>query len=231
MLLVPFVDPNMKEKDAETLETCPEGGRSLWGSVLGHRERPLVLQGWEQRTSHCWSTVSPYLPSKHFDCKSQSNCVLCHLQSYPQTNFRPVSCSWMLPSARVTLGTATCPRACPVSPKAAWNGMIVLQAEPVCTAVHLRLLRWQCPLCMQGDRFSRNFVIKLTLLKIPLHQIDPVRRNPALSWFMVESSGLCGVFVQIIPAPFTKHCFISSSIKTQLAGFAIFLNAPDLQWN
>lgn len=41
----------------------------------------------------------------------------------------------MLPSARVTLGTATCPRAYPVPPKADWNGMIVLQAKPACTAV------------------------------------------------------------------------------------------------
>lgn len=41
----------------------------------------------------------------------------------------------MLPSARVTLGTTTCPRAYPVSPKADWNGMIVLQGKPVCTVV------------------------------------------------------------------------------------------------
>lgn len=29
MLLVPFIDPNMKDKGSDTLERCFEGGRSL----------------------------------------------------------------------------------------------------------------------------------------------------------------------------------------------------------
>lgn len=158
MLLGPFVDPNTKEKGSETLERCSEGGSSLWGSVPGHKERPLVLEGLEQGTSHCWSTISPYLHSKYFDCMSQSNCVLYHLQSYPQTHFRPVSCSWMLPSARVTLGTATCPRAYPVSPEADWNGMIVLQAKSVCTAVAPRAAEMTLSPLHTGQGWVTNLV-------------------------------------------------------------------------
>lgn len=41
----------------------------------------------------------------------------------------------MLPAARVTLGTARGPRAYPVSPKADWTGMMMLQAKPVGTVV------------------------------------------------------------------------------------------------